>query len=107
MSAPTITGQEMAESLTGFDQIAVKNRFGKDPFQFGEDEGPTFVRALVFVQKRRDGMSDDDAYDHAMNLPVGALKDAFLEDEPDLSELGGPVPPSGEGSAPSEGTPTS
>jgi hypothetical protein len=65
---------EIAGSLTGFDEIAIQQMFRGDM----SDLSPTMTaRALVFVLKRREGLSDKDAYSAVMHLPLGEVNDSF------------------------------
>lgn len=74
------TPNDMFESLTGFDEIAIAAHFGDkitalhaDPF--------AFLRALAFVDKRRGGASDREAYEAAMNLSISETQTYFADDE--------------------------
>ncbi|MBS2939590.1 hypothetical protein KDN32_17765 [Nocardioides sp. J2M5] len=76
----TQTPNDMFESLTGFDEIAIAAHFGDkitnlhaDPF--------AFLRALAFVDFRRGGQNDKDAYQSAMALTISATQNYFTEDE--------------------------
>lgn len=78
MSVTDLTADEMVESLTGFDEIAVEKHFGADvsalrtrPF--------SFIRALVFVHQRREGLTDPDARTAALSLTIGDLNGYFAE----------------------------
>lgn len=73
-----LTADEMFESLNGYDEIAVARHFDaeisalrKRPF--------VFMRALVFVHHRREGLADHDAKDAALNLTLRDLDDYFAE----------------------------
>jgi hypothetical protein len=77
------TVEEIADSITGFDEIAIKKAFGVpfammgapetgDPFQF--------LRSLVFVQRRREGDNDITAYNTAQGLTAGEVNAFFAED---------------------------
>lgn len=75
-------GGAMAMSLSGWDEIAVERAFGKPPTQLVD----TFAgRSAVFVQLRREGQDDTNAYNMAMSMTLGEVKDFFPskpEDEP-------------------------
>jgi hypothetical protein len=77
------TVEELSDSITGFDEIAIKKAFGTpfammgapetgDPFQF--------LRSLVFVQRRREGDNDITAYHAAQGLTSAAVNAFFAED---------------------------
>lgn len=73
------TVSEVAESLTGFDELAIEKSFGKSL----DELKPTMVgRALVFVVERRAGKTDPEAKSAAMEMPMGQVNSYFL-DEPD------------------------
>lgn len=75
---------EMAESLNGFDEIAITKSFGISIGEIRKQEALTFLRALVFVDQRRKGLKDPEAYEFAMLLTVGKLPHYFADeaDEP-------------------------
>lgn len=78
---PRLTAEEAFDSLTGFDEIAIEKAFGQDVMVLAEDKQLTFTRALLFILRRRDGMSDAEAKTAVMNMPVGDVLDAFDEDD--------------------------
>lgn len=79
MSNPT--PKEVSESLTGFDEIAVKQKFGAPPTTLAQEDQTQFMRALVFVLRRRDGKTDPEAFHLAQTMTIGELAEAFsLED---------------------------
>lgn len=67
-------------SLNGFDEIAIAKEFKADLNKLREQPF-MFLRALVFVDKRRAGLKDSEAYKAAMEATVGQLNGYF--DEPD------------------------
>lgn len=71
-------------SMTGFDEIAVEQRFHKN-IQDIESES-MMARALIFVLERRNGKDDKTAYGEAMRLTVGDLQ-SYFEKEDDEEEL--------------------
>jgi len=76
-----ITGEEMAESLTGFEELAISKHFGKD--EFTELPGTMAGRAMVFIALRREGKTDKDAYDECMAMTLKQCGTYFAEAEPD------------------------
>lgn len=89
-----MTFEEMSESLTGFDEIAVEKTLGIDVYTDGERKPVLMMRALVFVHMRRLGKTDPEAKQAVMEMPLSAVNDYFetdqdevLADEPD-SESG-------------------
>lgn len=98
--APTMTLDEMVESLTGFDELAIEKHFdGFDIYAHGETKGIRAMRALAFVQFRRDGQTDREAVKTAQELTFKALKDRFLPDQPEIDPAD-PETPSGKDSTP-------
>lgn len=80
-----ITSDEMLESLTGFDELAIEKAFDADWQTLVTQKQTMFLRALIFVQLRRDGKSDKDAKNAVMELSLKAANDFFADDEvPDL-----------------------
>lgn len=98
MSTTEITTEEMFESLTGFDEIAISNHFGGEVMDLSENKPMTFIRALVFVQERRNGSKDSDAKQKAMELTVKEITNYFTEDDEPMPEE--PVTDSGKGDEP-------
>lgn len=80
-AATDITVEEMLNSLTGFDEIAVSKAFGLDVFTLLDTTTITGGRALVFVHKRRQGMSDTEAKAAALSMTVRET-DAYFAAEP-------------------------
>jgi hypothetical protein len=83
-----MTVEDYFDTLTGFDDIAVKKRFGDTPVNLTQTDAITALRALVFVQYRRDGYEDDLAYDVTMKLPLKQVQGAFLDEPTDESGEG-------------------
>lgn len=92
MSATEITANDMFESLTGFDEIAIASYFGdrvtvlaKRAQPDAEDLDPfTFLRALIFVDKRRNaGLNDPDAYKAVQGLSIAETQDYFADKDED------------------------
>lgn len=72
-----ITPTEATESLTGFDEIAIKQRFGTPVGLLGQQDPTQYMRALAFVIYRRDGKPDAEAYQMAQDARIGDLNDMF------------------------------
>ena len=79
MSVVSITSDEMLDSLTGFDEVAISKWFG-DIAGLVEG-GSMFGRSLVFVMKRREGASDADAHGAAMSLTLREVNDYFADED--------------------------
>lgn len=89
------TAIECIELLNGFDELAIKTKFGAE---FDDLGGSMSMRALVFVDERRAGKSDSDAYKVAMSKPVKEIGEYFAEVDPmDEMNEDSPVSDSGKG----------
>jgi hypothetical protein len=78
-----MTAEDMFGSINGFDEIAIRQSFGEDvstlrktPFRF--------MRALVFIDQRRKGLRDPDAYGAAMAVTMKEIESYFAEEVPEL-----------------------
>lgn len=97
MSTHTMTAEEFLESLNGFDEIAISQRFGKTVTALAnEGDQMTLARALVFVAKRRDGLNDGDSYQACMTLTLREVNEYFAV-EPDEAMPEEPETPEGKG----------
>lgn len=76
--------QAMYESLNGFDEIAVAKAFGAVITAFAETDPMKFGRALMFVDLRRQGFKDTDAYKRAMNSTNAETNEYFADDPEDV-----------------------
>lgn len=91
-NTPTVqmSTDEMFESLTGFDEVAIAKHFG-DEWQGLMTEKPVmFLRALAFVHFTRTEMNTADAKKAAMGLTVKQAHD-FFEPEVEDGEDDNPV----------------
>lgn len=80
MSQTEHTAEDVLDSLSGFDEIAIATAFGHTVAVLVQDHQSTFARALVFILKRRDGLSDVEAYQASMEMPLKAVLAYFAED---------------------------
>lgn len=74
-----MNAEEFAESLTGFEEIAISKRFGKE--SFADLPGTMSARAMVYVDLCRGQIANDEAYRQSMEMPLGRLGSYFAEDE--------------------------
>lgn len=80
------TTEELADSLTGFDEIAIKKAFGATLSELSPDQKGQggdvfqFLRALIFVHRRREGENDITAFNTAQNLRTAELNGYFAEE---------------------------
>lgn len=78
---PTIqTVEEVAESLNGFDEQAIKKAFDVPVGKLGAEDPTQFLRALIFTCRRRDGENDVVAYNAAQEMPMSEVNAYFAEE---------------------------
>jgi hypothetical protein len=87
MSTVAQTAEEVFDSLTGFDELAIAQQFGRTVTDLAEHDPTMFGRALVFVAKRRDGAADADAKNAAFEVPLKQMNEGFFA-TPDSDESG-------------------
>ena len=86
------TAEEVFDSITGFDEIAVATHFGHTVQALAETDASMFGRALVFVVKRREGLDDVKAREAALGLTLKECNEGFFA-EPSEEEAGKDEPP--------------
>lgn len=74
--------EELAESLNGWEEIAVQKTFGFSIDDF-ENQGTLGIRALAFVEIKREGNNDKAAHQAAMDLTLRQLIDRYPEMDED------------------------
>lgn len=75
------TPNEVAEAITGFDEIAVLKRFGHNLAALGGALGNNMVgRALIYTDLRQKGVADEDAYQISMKLSNKQVGAYFAEE---------------------------
>ena len=91
--AEKINLTELSETLNGFDQVAIRQRFHERFDQLAEDP-LMFARALYFVHLRREnvraglGHRDQEAFQASMDMPTKDLNDLF-DGGPEADEFEG------------------
>jgi len=80
MSANGISGEEMFESLTGYDEIAISKAFGAEIGILANDKPTMFLRAMVFSHLLRTGLKHDEAKDRSMTMTLKECNSYFVED---------------------------
>lgn len=81
MSTIEQTAEQVFDSVTGFDEIAIAQRFGRTIADLAQGDASMFMRSLVFVVKRREGANDEDAWKDAMGMSTkDTLTGFFAED---------------------------
>ena len=81
-STSGVTAEEVTESVTGFDELAIEKHFdGFDIYTNGEDKPVRMLRALVFVHLRHTTEGKDaDAAKTANSMTVAEVQAYFEED---------------------------
>lgn len=91
-----ITANEMLESLTGFDEVAMATHFGAEALELAEKKPTMLTRALAFVHMTREGKPAPQAKKDAMGLTIRQANDYFQEYEDEVMPEE-PVTEQGEG----------
>lgn len=102
-----LTADDMFDSLTGFEEIAVKQTFGVPITELAKTDPLQMVRALVFAHVKRGGVvKDSEARKVAQGLTLGQVDDYFADDagDPMPDE---PVTEQGKGDTDGDGPPSS
>lgn len=82
------TAEEMMESLTGHDEMAIAQHFGRNVGDLMSKDSLMLARAMVFVAKRRTDLNDDDARNAALDMSFKEVM-AFFADPAEESEESG------------------
>ena len=106
MSTSGKTLNEILESMTGFDELAIDKHLGIDVFKIAASgEKALFLqRAMIFVNLRHSGVTDTDAYKQSMEMSVKQTQDYF-EADTDIDPEGDEDSESGKGAAGSVSAP--
>ncbi len=81
---PDQTFEQLFESLNGFEEIAIHERFGVSIGKLADDNETLFMRALVFTDMVRSGLSPGDARSTVMAMRLVDVKGWFLADGADV-----------------------
>lgn len=73
---------ELAESLNGWEELAVQKQFGFSIDKF-EEHGTIGIRALAYIEFKREGQKDAAAHKAAMDLTLRELVDRYPEMDKD------------------------
>lgn len=95
MSGTELTVSDVTDSLTGFDEIAIEKHMGMDIYTDRARKPVMLMRSLVFVMKRREGLSDVDAHKAALGMTVTEIHDFFPDDPDDEIDPEAPETPEG------------
>jgi len=75
------THEEVFDSITGFDEIAITTHFGHTLGELTVTDSSMFVRALIFVVKRREGLDDVKAREAALALTLKECNEEFFAEQ--------------------------
>lgn len=79
-----LTIEEMVESLTGYEELAVAKHFGDEVGKLLDSKPTMGLRSLIFAHVARDeGMRPELAKKTAMDLTVKAVSTYFRDDTDD------------------------
>ncbi|MFB6726794.1 hypothetical protein ACFCV3_41885 [Kribbella sp. NPDC056345] len=85
MAQTTATVDEVIDSLTGHDELALHAAFGKDITELAQVHRTLFLRAAVTIHSSREtGDSIRAAYKRAMDMPMSAVADYFTAEDADV-----------------------
>jgi hypothetical protein len=79
VSQTTLVPDDVFYSLTGHDENAIAQHFGNTVFDLAQGNGSMYLRSLIFVLKRRDGATDDEARNAALDMAMKEITDYFSE----------------------------
>lgn len=79
MAQTTLTVTELVETMTGREELAVSQYFGRTLSDLSENDASMFGRALIFVAKLRDGLDTVAAGDFALDLMFKDTNTFFAE----------------------------
>jgi len=79
-----LVAEDLVNSLTGFDQIAIRQRFNQRFEELAEDQ-IMLLRVLYFIHLRRENAGtpgfDKEAFQQAMGIPLGGLQEKFADSD--------------------------
>lgn len=71
---------EVADSITGHDEVAIEKAFGKTLEGLADTGGGMFLRGLLFAAYCHEGKSAAEAYKAVMDLSLKQLREQFEGD---------------------------
>jgi hypothetical protein len=80
MSETDQTAFEVFNSVTGFDEMAIAQHFGRTVGDLFTGDSSMWARAMAFVVKRRAGANDDDARNASLEMSLLQLSEFFAEE---------------------------
>lgn len=74
-----ISADEFMETLTGFDELAIEKHFDRDVMSLFQGAPTKALRALVFIVKRREGLTDTEAKQAVMEMSLKDVNGHFVD----------------------------
>ena len=71
------SAEEFVQSLNGFEEIAIRVNFGSEWGSLAEQSPTTLTRALVFIHLKRQGVTDEQAKQQVMAMPLSEITSYF------------------------------
>jgi hypothetical protein len=89
-----MSADEVLGTLTGYDEIAIAKKFGAEVLDLMETRPLTGLRALVYIQKRRElttphtkqAAVDTAAYEAVMGMTVTEVQALIDDEDPESGE---------------------
>jgi len=98
-TSTAMTGDEMFDSITGFEEIAIAKTFKRTLGDIAQNDPLQLNRALVFALLRRSGgLNETEAYRKVQELGTKAIREYFQPAEDDAAN---PESESGKDGSPS------
>ena len=86
MSTTELTIEEVQESITGFDEIAVEQHMGMDIYTDAEAKPILLLRALVFVHQVHELKPAPEARKAALGMTLKEVQGYFAEPPEEIDE---------------------
>lgn len=95
---------DMVGSLTGYEEVAIEERFGEPVGRLMRAALTKAGRALIFIEEQRKGAKPADAYKTAMGMRLTDVNDCFFDEDEDEDDVDPDNPDSelGKGASPSD-----
>lgn len=84
MSTTDKTGDEVFDSLTRPDEIAIAEAFGSPVLRLAQQDELALTRGLILIDLRRGGTHAKEARRQAFEMPVVEVLDYFADEPEDL-----------------------
>lgn len=88
MSKHEMTADDFFDSLTGHEEMAITEHFGKSLAALGGDYS-MLRRAYIFVDLKRQKKNEDDARNEALDMKLKDVLSYFAEESDDSEEESG------------------